>query len=117
MVEAVRPPPSVTVTVMLAEPFWLAAGVLVTERVPVVPPRVGPGMSVELVFVVTATVRLPTGVSASATVKVPVNATDDPSIEGLVPEVGLPTGAAVGAVIVIVPEATLLTPLSSSVTW
>src|SRR3954464_11830158 len=62
--------PSVTVTVMVAEPLWFGAGVTAIVRLAPLPPNVIFAFGTRAVFDEFAVnVRLPTAVSASPTVK------------------------------------------------
>ena len=61
--------PSLTVTVMVAVPFWLAAGVMVTVRLAPLPPKTMLALGTSAVFDDEPdTVRLPAAVCASPTV-------------------------------------------------
>src|SRR5687767_13190167 len=60
--------PSFTVTVMVEEPDWLAAGVAITVRLAPLPPNVRPAFGTSAVFdELPEIVRLSTAVSMSAT--------------------------------------------------
>src|SRR5215831_7487083 len=62
--------PSLTVTVIVADPFWPAAGVSVTVRLAPLPPNTTLAFGTSVVFdEVPLTVRFATGVSTSPTVK------------------------------------------------
>ena len=61
--------PSLTVSVMVAVPVWPAAGVTVTIRFELLPPRAMPAAGTKVVFDELAVMaRLPAAVSASPTV-------------------------------------------------
>ena len=62
--------PSLTVTVIVAEPFWLVAGVTVTVRFAPLPPNTTFALGTSVVLEeLPLTVKLPAAVSASPTVK------------------------------------------------